>query len=120
MEEGKENSENQMDEEPQRQLRFRNYHPRDDKLKELMIPAPPDLLQPNIKRFEAQSRYDGDEVNISFTPSINFFQALLSTVPKTSNWDLKRDVEPKLTSLERQTQQAMIQLLKSQFKPESG
>lgn len=45
-----------------RTMRFRNYHPRDTKLREYVIPPPKDQLKPNLKRFEQISRYDGDEV----------------------------------------------------------
>jgi hypothetical protein len=38
-------------------------------------------------------------------------QALLSVAPKKPNWDLKRDVEPNLEYLDRQTQLSLMQLL---------
>ena len=38
-------------------------------------------------------------------------QDLLSVAPKKANWDLRRDVQPKLDKLERRTQRAMIQLM---------
>lgn len=41
-------------------------------------------------------------------------ELLLSVAPKKPNWDLRRDVEPKLEKLERRTQRAMIQLMQSQ------
>ena len=38
-------------------------------------------------------------------------QDVLSIAPKKANWDLRRDVQPKLDKLERRTQRAMIQLM---------
>lgn len=37
-----------------------------------------------------------------------------SVVPKKPNWDLRREVAPKLERLERRTQRAMVQLLQQE------
>ena len=41
-------------------------------------------------------------------------ELLLSVAPKKPNWDLRRDVEPKLAKLERRTQRAMITIMQNQ------
>lgn len=39
--------------------------------------------------------------------------------PKKANWDLRRDVAPKLAKLERQTHQALAKLVRSELGNES-
>lgn len=39
---------------------------------------------------------------------------LTSVAPKKANWDLKREIAPKLDKLERRTQRAMVQLLQQE------
>lgn len=38
----------------------------------------------------------------------------MSVAPKRANWDLKRDVQPKLDKLERRTQRAIIGIMQEQ------
>jgi hypothetical protein len=92
-------------------LRFRNYHPKDPNFKSCMVAPPPDLLKPAIAHFEQTSQYQGDDVSHFALFSCSLSQSLLSLVPKTANWDLKRDLEPKMAQLERQTQVAINALL---------
>mmetsp|Transcript_8310 Transcript_8310/g.17622 ORF Transcript_8310/g.17622 Transcript_8310/m.17622 type:complete len:180 (-) Transcript_8310:241-780(-) len=40
--------------------------------------------------------------------------------PKKKNWDLKRDIETKLTKLERRTQRAIVDLLRSRLEQEAS
>ncbi len=41
-------------------------------------------------------------------------EVLARAAPKKANWDLRRDVAPKLEKLERRTQRAMIKLMQDQ------
>ena len=34
--------------------------------------------------------------------------------PKKANWDLKRDVQPKLDKLERRTQRALVEIMRDE------
>ncbi|DBB03435.1 TPA: hypothetical protein ACH3X3_010793 [Trebouxia sp. C0006] len=81
-------------------LKFRNYTVRDDKIthEKTAVANPPKYEQPVV---EADVDVEGEEL-------------LLSVAPKKPNWDLRRDVEPKLAKLERRTQRAMIQLMQNQ------
>ncbi|DBA80887.1 hypothetical protein WJX77_004712 [Trebouxia sp. C0004] len=81
-------------------LKFRNYTVRDDKIthEKTAVANPPKYVQPVV---EADVDVEGEEL-------------LLSVAPKKPNWDLRRDVEPKLAKLERRTQRAMIQLMQNQ------
>ena len=44
---------------------------------------------------------------------------LTSMAPKKINWDLKRDIQPKLDKLERRTQKVIVQLLKERLAKEA-
>jgi coiled-coil domain-containing protein 12 len=41
-------------------------------------------------------------------------QVLVRVAPKKANWDLRRDIAPKLAKLERMTQRAMVQLMQQE------
>ena len=78
-------------------LRFRNYVPRDAALAQHVVApalpaAPPDAA--------------GDA-------PLPLPDAPVLLVPKRANWDLKRDLAPKLESLERMTQRAIAELVQS-------
>ncbi|KAK9861864.1 hypothetical protein WJX84_011504 [Apatococcus fuscideae] len=79
------------------QLKFRNYQPTSKKIDHKIVePAAPPVYQEPVAAPEQTSGNGQD---------------LLSIAPKKANWDLRRDVQPKLDKLERRTQRAMIQLM---------
>ncbi len=41
-------------------------------------------------------------------------ELLVNVAPKKPNWDLKRDIQPKLDKLERRTQRAIIEIMREQ------
>ena len=41
-------------------------------------------------------------------------------VPRDPNWDLKRDIEPKLAILQKRTQRAIVDILRARLKAEGG
>lgn len=103
-------------------LKFRNYSVKDDRITHEKQAAanPPKYEQPVVEQ-------DGDvegEVTIKQVDLVQghvqiMFVAmsqelLLSVAPKKPNWDLRRDVEPKLAKLERRTQRAMITIMQNQ------
>lgn len=81
-------------------LKFRNYTVKDEKIthEKTDVANPPKYEQPVA---EPDVDIEGEEL-------------LLSVAPKKPNWDLRRDVEPKLAKLERRTQRAMIQIMQNQ------
>lgn len=81
-------------------LKFRNYSVKDDRITHEKQAAanPPKYEQPVV---EPEADVEGEEL-------------LLSVAPKKPNWDLRRDVEPKLAKLERRTQRAMITIMQNQ------
>ena len=42
-----------------------------------------------------------------------------AAAPKKINWDLKRDIQPKLDKLEKRTQKAIVELLKARLEQEA-
>jgi len=88
-------------------LKFRNYYPRDENLRQLRRPAVPDFTQELTEHFDQLAAVTSDE-------------ALISAPPKKANWDLKRDLEPKLDELDRETQRAIYDMLKTKLARQDG
>ena len=47
-----------------------------------------------------------------------FFQDFTNLAPRKPDWDLKRDIAPKLEKLERRTQKAIAELIRERLKEE--
>jgi hypothetical protein len=41
-------------------------------------------------------------------------ELLVNVAPKHANWDLKRDIQPRLDKLERRTQRAILEIMRQQ------
>lgn len=112
-------------------LKFRNYTVRDDKIthEKTAVANPPKYEEPVV---EAEVDVEGevtdacvlDQQSNKFLFGLQHLfctqELLLSVAPKKPNWDLRRDVEPKLAKLERRTQRAMILLMQNQQHHASG
>lgn len=81
-------------------LKFRNYTPRDERLEHQKVEAA------HVPEFE-EDKVDQDVL----TSGANEAEIL---APKKANWDVQRDIEPKLALLERETQAAMITLMQQE------
>jgi coiled-coil domain-containing protein 12 len=46
--------------------------------------------------------------------------AVVNMAPKKINWDLKRDIQPKLAKLEKRTQKAIVEMLKKRLELEAS
>jgi len=82
-------------------LKFRNYLPRDAKLREHMLKNTNDPAQIRtdiLKKFDTLS-------SETLNP--------LTLAPKKPNWDLKRDVAQKLEKLDKRTQRALVEILEA-------
>lgn len=79
-------------------LRFRNYKPRDEALPHAVVEPAPRLPKP-----AAVTQSDAPP------PSA---EPLLNLAPKKPNWDLHRDIEKDMAKLERQTELAIMELLR--------
>ena len=47
-----------------------------------------------------------------------YFQDFTNLAPKKPDWDLKRDIGPKLEKLEKRTQKAIAELIRERLKEE--
>jgi len=88
---------------------FRSYQPESDILKEDAIPeATPGDVSEHVKD-EIAKENQGIVIN-----ELDF----VSLAPRKPDWDLKRDVAPKLDKLERRTQKAIAELIRERLKEE--
>ncbi|MEW5299566.1 MAG: hypothetical protein WDW38_004394 [Sanguina aurantia] len=85
-------------------LKFRNYNVHDKKkiAHEQIAPA----QAPKFKEPEPASRPEEAAQQ----------DVLINVAPKKANWDLKRDIEPLISKLERRTQRALIEILQEEEK----
>ena len=51
-------------------------------------------------------------------PVFPFFQDFTNLAPRKPDWDLKRDIGPKLEKLERKTQRAIAELIRERLQEE--
>ena len=123
-------------------LSFRNYVPKDASL-DASAAAPPSSKDDTQQLSKRQKTSDGDKEESSTTKS-----ALEMALAKTNresrekaghtvgasggwsnvtpistkkvNWDLKRDIQPKMDKLERRTQRAIVDLLRERLEREAA
>ncbi|KAL4539454.1 hypothetical protein Ndes2437B_g02172 [Nannochloris sp. 'desiccata'] len=83
-------------------LKFRNYAPRDEKIAH--------------EKVEAAKAPEFEEITVDLDAVIGHSaeEVVVNVAPKKANWDLRRDIAPKLAKLERRTQRAMIELMKQE------
>lgn len=82
-------------------LKFRNYVVKDARIEhEQLAPAP--LAKPEEPAAEARPEEAAEE------------DLLMSVAPKKANWDLKRDLQPKLDKLERRTLRALVEIMRDE------
>ncbi|KAL5746988.1 hypothetical protein ACOSP7_023977 [Xanthoceras sorbifolium] len=93
----------EVGEENNQNMKFRNYVPHDKQLQEGKL-APPVL-----PKFE-------DPAAAAPPPSEKKEDPFLNIAPKKPNWDLRRDVQKKLDKLERRTQKAIYKIMEEQEK----
>ncbi|KAG2499078.1 hypothetical protein HYH03_003261 [Edaphochlamys debaryana] len=90
-------------EEPEKPvLKFRNYAVQDTKRidhETVKAAQPPKFEEPQVETKPEELPQEELLVNIA---------------PKKANWDLKRDVQPKLDKLERRTQRAILEMMREE------
>ncbi|GAA0148752.1 RNA splicing factor [Lithospermum erythrorhizon] len=82
-------------------VKFRNYLPHDKQLQDGRLPPPV------LPKFE-------DPVAAAAAQEETKEDPFLNIAPKKPNWDLRRDVQKKLDKLERRTQKAIFQLMQEE------
>lgn len=88
-------------------LRFRNYTPRDDELQHQKVEA----AKPAPLPAGAAGREPAKDITAD---------PLLNIAPKKANWDLKRDIEKDMAKLDRQTELAIVELLRRKIASAEG
>eukprot|EP00927_Polykrikos_kofoidii_P063478 TRINITY_DN58306_c0_g1_i1.p2 TRINITY_DN58306_c0_g1~~TRINITY_DN58306_c0_g1_i1.p2 ORF type:complete len:182 (-),score=53.49 TRINITY_DN58306_c0_g1_i1:49-594(-) len=90
------------EEKEERTITFRNYTPRTTELK--------DHCLPRITSAEIEADID-DEIE-ALLAAAEDQDAVLAVAPRKPNWDLKRDVERKMQTLQARTDRAVVQLIR--------
>ncbi|KIZ00598.1 Coiled-coil domain-containing protein 12 [Monoraphidium neglectum] len=83
-------------------LKFRNYVVKDSKHIEHEQVAPAQVPKAEEPVVEQRPEDAGEE------------ELLASVAPKKANWDLKREVQPKLDKLERRTLRALVEIMQQE------
>ncbi|XP_068753237.1 coiled-coil domain-containing protein 12-like isoform X1 [Montipora capricornis] len=89
-----------------RLIKFRNYTPKDETLKEKKLPNTKPLsveneVQEHLEKAKAEKVIE--EVDLA------------NLAPRKPDWDLKRDVAKKLEKLEKRTQKAIVELIRDKL-----
>lgn len=107
-EEEEEEEEEEEDDSPL-PIKFRNYKPVDEKLKEYVSKQP---YVPNIV----------EEINEKLSKVIEANKScdILNLAPKKANWDLKRDLSKKLEILDKRTQRSIFEMVRQKFQQENS
>lgn len=97
---------------PGRHVIFRNYVPNDPNLRQFIVPAPTIVAETEL------------EIQRQVNSIIKEFQKLqdepLNIIPTKANWDLKRDLQKKMQTLNSKTEKAIISLLKNRISEEKS
>ncbi len=106
-------------------IKFRNYAPRDEKIvheKVRFLSISSETNTPRLTfdhstlQVEAAKAPEFEEVEVDLDAVIGHAaeEVIVNVAPKKANWDLRRDIAPKLAKLERRTQLAMIELMREE------
>lgn len=106
-------------------IKFRNYAPRDEKIVHEKVRFlaisnernhPILTVTPSTFQVEAAKAPEFEEVEVDLDAVIGHAaeEVIVNVAPKKANWDLRRDIAPKLAKLERRTQIAMIELMREE------
>lgn len=87
-------------------LKFRNYNPRDKELSKFRLARP---------SLDKELRWADSLLN-EIRTSNAAEQAVLNVAPKKANWDLKRDIAERMEMANKQTQQAIVELIQEKLK----
>ncbi|EDO49423.1 predicted protein, partial [Nematostella vectensis] len=91
---------------PVRVIKFRNYVPKDDELKDKKVPdAKPLSVEEEVKDHLEKAKSDKVIEEVDLT----------NLAPRKPDWDLKRDVAKKLEKLERRTQSAIVEIIRDRL-----
>lgn len=88
---------------------FRSYKPADEAMQDAVLPVtePGDVKE----KVQEELEREGEGVKIDKLDFVNL-------APRKPDWDLKRDIAPKLEKLERRTQRAIAELIRERLADE--
>ncbi|XP_063685480.1 coiled-coil domain-containing protein 12-like [Bolinopsis microptera] len=92
---------------PRKRLKFRCYKPHDNQLQ-----------GKQLEQVEATSIVSTVTGILDKATAQSTEVDLNTLAPRKANWDLKRDVEKKLSKLERRTKRAMAEMIREKLKAE--
>jgi coiled-coil domain-containing protein 12 len=92
-------------------LCFRSYKPYDPELQKKMLP--PVSILDDLEWVES-------ELKVLVENTKKTEDSLANIVPRKINWDLKRDLAPKLSVLEAQTQRAIAEMVREKITKQDG
>jgi coiled-coil domain-containing protein 12 len=93
---------------------FGKKRPRTDDNQKSALASPPSsksMLQDALREAQREKNIDAAAMEVSSVANI---------APKKINWDLKRDIQPKLAKLEKRTQKAVVDMLKKRLEVEAA
>ncbi|KAI9256929.1 mRNA splicing factor [Sporodiniella umbellata] len=102
-------SQNSRLETEEKDLKFRSYIPNDEQLKSLVNIATPNDIGDTV---ESETKHLTKEALAEHAEKEKEEVDLFNLAPKKPNWDLKRDVEKKLTKLDKKTQKAIYEIIR--------
>eukprot|EP00794_Sanderia_malayensis_P003241 gene3242-3722_t len=98
--------EEEMDAPPKKAIKFRNYVPKDETLKDRKVSdAKPEAVKELVKEHLEKAKPEEIIKEVDIT----------NLAPRKPDWDLKRDVSKKLEKLQRRTQRAIVELIRERL-----
>lgn len=111
----------QLNENNKRSVSFRNYAPNDTSIDEEGEDKDAKRMRTEEKKSALQEALQEAQSDIATSKGSSSKQqnAITDMAPKKINGDLKRDIQEKLSKLERRTQRAIVELLKERLEREA-
>jgi coiled-coil domain-containing protein 12 len=100
-----------------RVVNFRNYTPADSQLEQGDSEDPPAKRAKQEEKSVLEKALEEAKADV---PATKMEEDLSAIAPKKLNWDLKRDIKPKLDKLDKRTQRAIVELLKQRLEQEAA
>jgi coiled-coil domain-containing protein 12 len=98
-------------------VNFRNYTPADPQLEQGDSDDPPAKRAKQEEKSVLEKALEEAKADV---PATKKEEDLSAIAPKKANWDLKRDIKPKLDKLDKRTQKAIVELLKQRLEQEAA
>ena len=97
-------------------VNFRNYTPADSLLEQGVSEEPPSKRSKTEEKSVLEKALEEAKAEVPTLGAAE--QDVVAIAPKKINWDLKRDIQPKLDKLQKRTQRAIVELLRERLEKE--